>query len=446
MIRFRNTIFTEKILLLLLIGAFMVNACTKEDFLDVNPDELSFTQDGGEQVVSIETSFSEWGVEQMPDWLSVVKSEDKKLKIIVQPNVEPLDREGNVSVKAGGKYKRIKIKQAAKTILNVSPSVIAFNYNGGALNVVIETNAKEWNVVGHPAWIAVQKNGNNLLVTVDKHIGEDIREGKIEIVADQDAFFIPVTQDIETILEITPEHLEFDYKGGEKTVAFRANKPIDIEYHLGSGVRFEIKTNTILVEAGYNASPNERIARLVLDSSDKRIELSVKQGGNRIEEEQREILTAFYYATNGEEWIDNTNWLSDKSIYEWKGIIGDPGLGVFEISLKNNNLTGKLPNELMNLISLKRLILPNNNLYGEIPTDIQNLKNLFWLDLSHNNLTGSVPKELINTSINTYLYLHHNRLTGKIPEELLNSAPNFCPQQSGWKFDNFDCSTVRPRP
>ena len=35
---------------------------------------------------------------------------------------------------------------------------------------------------------------------------------------------------------------------------------------------------------------------------------------------EREILEIFYYATDGPNWKDNDNWLTDKPLSEWYGI------------------------------------------------------------------------------------------------------------------------------
>ncbi|ESR55813.1 hypothetical protein CICLE_v100188371mg, partial [Citrus x clementina] len=56
------------------------------------------------------------------------------------------------------------------------------------------------------------------------------------------------------------------------------------------------------------------------------------------------------------------------------------------MSLRNNNITGPIPNSLFNLSKLEMLQASFNVIDGNIPSGIGNLSNLFHLDLRHNNL------------------------------------------------------------
>lgn len=47
--------------------------------------------------------------------------------------------------------------------------------------------------------------------------------------------------------------------------------------------------------------------------------------------------------------------------------------------LQGNGITGKIPEEFGNLVSLTMLDLENNNLTGEIPSSLGNLKRLTFL-------------------------------------------------------------------
>ena len=134
----------------------------------------------------------------------------------------------------------------------------------------------------------------------------------------------------------------------------------------------------------------------------------------------REILELFYNATDGANWTNNTNWLSDMSIGDWFGVTTDADGHVIRLTLESNNLTGPIPAELGSLSNLARLWLGGNHLTGSIPTELSNLSNLTWLSLSSNQLTGAVPTELSNLSNLTRLGLGYNRLTGAIPAELSN--------------------------
>ena len=127
----------------------------------------------------------------------------------------------------------------------------------------------------------------------------------------------------------------------------------------------------------------------------------------------RDILVALYNATDGANWTNKTNWLSDSDLSTWHGVTISNGR-IISLDLADNNLTGELPGALGNLSDLKTLNLSNNQLHGSIPSELGNLTNLTDLYLSGNALSGSVPSELSNLSNLTGLYIDQNTST-RIP-------------------------------
>ncbi|KAM6581702.1 hypothetical protein CsatA_005476 [Cannabis sativa] len=102
----------------------------------------------------------------------------------------------------------------------------------------------------------------------------------------------------------------------------------------------------------------------------------------------------------------------------WKGVYREYSntLGLLRvIDLSSNNLTGKIPQELTNLVELVQLNLSMNNLNDAIPMEIGNLKKLDSLDLSHNKLSGVIPTSLASISTLSLLDLSNNKLSGRIP-------------------------------
>ena len=134
--------------------------------------------------------------------------------------------------------------------------------------------------------------------------------------------------------------------------------------------------------------------------------------------EERAALVAFYIATDGPNWNDNTNWLSDAPLRNWHGVtIGADGRVTYLI-LTRNRLSGAIPPELGNLSSLVLLDLQYNQLRGEMPPELGNLSSLRVLALSDNRLSGEIPPELGNLAALGVLNLGGNELSGKIPPEL----------------------------
>ena len=196
----------------------------------------------------------------------------------------------------------------------------------------------------------------------------------------------------------------------------------------------------------------------------------------------REILIALYHSTDGQHWLNSTNWLSGAPLSRWFGVSTDENGRVIGLNLSNNFLKGllpkelgsftrlerlelgynrlgrpvsnlkelrniaflflrqgrklareeSLPKELGNLESLKVLDLSHNAYEWEIPRTIGNLKNLQCLDLSFNNLKGPIPEELGNLKNLRELDLSHNRIEGEIPETLTRLT-NLERAEFGWQ-------------
>ncbi|KAK8277356.1 hypothetical protein V6Z12_D10G261600 [Gossypium hirsutum] len=85
----------------------------------------------------------------------------------------------------------------------------------------------------------------------------------------------------------------------------------------------------------------------------------------------------------------------------------------------SNYLFGTIPHSIGNLTELTELVLYFNNLQGSIPLGLGNCKNLILLDLSHNNLSGPIPPAILGlSSLSILLSLSSNSLTGKLPVEV----------------------------
>ena len=136
-------------------------------------------------------------------------------------------------------------------------------------------------------------------------------------------------------------------------------------------------------------------------------------------------LSALYEATDGDNWISNTNWDTTgvptvDELLGWYGIVPADGwpLG---LDLSNNNLNGPLPVEIGSLSALEQLILEFNSLTGALPSQLGDLSQLRLLHLSVNPLlSGGIPAELGNLSQLQELGLVLNSLSGEIPAELGN--------------------------
>ncbi|XP_039172153.1 probable LRR receptor-like serine/threonine-protein kinase At3g47570 [Eucalyptus grandis] len=92
-----------------------------------------------------------------------------------------------------------------------------------------------------------------------------------------------------------------------------------------------------------------------------------------------------------------------------------------KLDLSDNNLGGTIPSSLGNLSKLIDLFLAGNNFHGQIPLPLSNCLSLNLLDLSNNNLNGAIPPQLMGlSSLTIILDLSQNHLTGVLPLEVGN--------------------------
>ncbi len=85
----------------------------------------------------------------------------------------------------------------------------------------------------------------------------------------------------------------------------------------------------------------------------------------------REALVRLYEATDGPNWTDNRNWLSDAPLVEWYGVDTDSDDRVTLLYLIDNNLNGVVPTNLLNMGRLDSLLLEGNPLSGCISEELQ---------------------------------------------------------------------------
>ncbi|QHO52248.1 hypothetical protein HN51_021218 [Arachis hypogaea] len=87
-----------------------------------------------------------------------------------------------------------------------------------------------------------------------------------------------------------------------------------------------------------------------------------------------------------------------------------------------NELTGNLPVDVFDAVSLTEISLPRNKLGGTIDNGIVRLTNLTVLELYSNNLTGKIPPRIGELIKLQSLLLHVNNLTGTLPQSMMNCA------------------------
>ena len=145
---------------------------------------------------------------------------------------------------------------------------------------------------------------------------------------------------------------------------------------------------------------------------------------------QRWILSSLYFATNGDEWIDNEGWI-EPTVHEcnWYGVTCLGG-EVSKLELSQNHLVGELIPEISLLKDTLYVLSLGNDFDAEeeeknefimasLPSSLGDLPALTYLNLENCGLRGSIPRYFFSEWMHLEsLYLNGNDLTGTIPKSI----------------------------
>jgi len=99
-------------------------------------------------------------------------------------------------------------------------------------------------------------------------------------------------------------------------------------------------------------------------------------------------LVTLYNSTDGPNWVNNDGWLTTHEPCQWHGVFCENGAMensvVTVLDLGTNGLMGELPIELDGLDAVRELILDNNQLSGVLPDSMLNMVDLQMVILDYN--------------------------------------------------------------
>lgn len=291
---------------------------------------------------------------------------------------------------------KIEIKgNTAKVPVSGGTAEFAIQYNT-TYTIEIEQSAKDWL---HFVETRAMQSGT-LVFTVDANKG-DARTGKATV-KDNEGKLSPITLTFEqdpfiavSSVQVTPETAEIEVgetltltatvlpeDATDKTITWSSdNTSVATVDEAGLVTGIAVGTATITATAGEKAA----VCPVTVIKS--------------AYETERAALEAFYRANNGDNWVNNDNWCTDRPLSEWFGVEVSPdGRHVTGLSFRINGVIGTIPKEIADLQKLEFLIIAGDDRraasftgYGPLPEEIGNLKELKMLILTWYPMSGSIP-------------------------------------------------------
>lgn len=441
----------------------------QKDALTVTASKFEVAAEGGtvaiEVKANIDFSYAVDGASQ--SWIKYQTTRAMKTSTLVfdiAENDSRDKRQGTVTISSGALKEVVTIYQeGAKPTIVISKSEYVIGSEGGSVAVEVKSNVDvSVELPSDVEWLSESTtramSTNTYYFDVAENTGYDQRSATIVFTSKADNLTeeVTITQTQKDVIVLAKSEYEFDVDGGELDFEILTN--VDVTVKTSATWIKQVTTRALdckmlFFDIAANDAQEDREGTITISGGDVTQIVTVKQMDKDMSEFleiERQALIDLYNATDGDNWIYNTNWCSDKPVSEWFGVTCFAYGGVSSIGLVNNNLRGELPSSIGNITRLESLNLQLNHLTGNLPASICLLPNLYEFDVSNNNLSGSIPAELSNlmsiTRFSRYVKplpdLRFNQFSGEIPEQIYNHSKWRVLWPSIVLFNSFDINTL----
>ena len=430
----------------------------QKDGLTVTSNKVEIGSDGGNFSIEAKANVSlTYEIEEVAkEWITADESRalsTKTLKFNAKANEEREHRQGTITLKGGdGLTETVTVYQEGeKPTLVITSNDVIVGSDGETIKIELKSNVDYTMVLPNVDWITKEESraisAYTHYLTIAPNESYDQRSAMVYVNNETEGLkdSISITQSQLDAIIVAKNEYEVAPEGGQ--LDFKVSSNVDFEVSVSVDW---IKQNTVsrgLSEKvlGFTIEENEgtenREGEITVSYQQIKQIINIKQK-SLIAQKHREALIALYKATNGDNWYYNTNWCSDKPIYEWYGvnhcysnwtpIESDVVVSLF---LSGNRLDGEFPEELsvfMDTCPIEEFTISGNGLYGSIPDKVFNhpkWNELGWeiisqnpwyyenkklIELDNYNLkVKDKPITVINTGITTSSHelLKDNKLT-----------------------------------
>ena len=260
----------------------------KEYSISLEPKELKFGAEGGEQEITV-TSSDEWEVKGESDWcdISVTSGKDgDKVTFSAEPYMNTEEaRTTTYTFVCGDKETELTVEQEAKVYsISVEPTELTYIAAGEEKTVTV-SSSDEWKLSSDEYWITASDwsgdNGATVTLVVAENDEPEIRTGVATFRCGDKTAEVKITQEAkEFSISIEPTKVEFEAEGGEQAITVTSSD----RWRLSTDNDW-IKTSTksgengslVNITVGYSTSNEVRTGLITFTCGNKTAELTVTQ-------------------------------------------------------------------------------------------------------------------------------------------------------------------------
>ena len=272
-------------------AALTITQEKKEYSISLEPKELKFDAEGGDQTVTV-TSSDDWRVKGESDWCDIsVTTGESGDKVTFSADSYTNTEEARTATYifvCGDKEAELKIEQEAKMYsISVEPTELSF-IAAGEEKAVTVTSSDEWEFSSKEDWITASKqNGENnttVKIIVAENYDPEIRTGVAIFRCGNKQSDIQITQEAkEYSVSVEPKEITFKANGEEKEVTVSSSD----EWELTADCDW-IQTSTskgdngasVKITASFNNTSEQRTGSIVFTCGNKTAELKLTQEAN----------------------------------------------------------------------------------------------------------------------------------------------------------------------
>ena len=262
----------------------------KEYSISIEPTELTFGADGGEQEIVV-TSSDNWELTGESDWCDVSATsgmDEDTVKFSAEPYMNTEARNATFTFICGDKETELKIEQEAKIYsISVEPTELTFVAAGEEKSVTV-TSSDEWEFSSDESWIsASEDNGESgavVNIVVEENEDTEVRTGVATFKCGDKQADVKITQEAkEFSISIEPTEIEFETEGGEQTITVTSSD----DWKLTTDCDWVYASDTagnngasVEITASFNNTSEQRAALIVFVCGNKTAELKLTQKAN----------------------------------------------------------------------------------------------------------------------------------------------------------------------